>query len=66
MNKVIVTAKFRVTKNKGKSPAKEVYEVEAKISQDDQQAFAGNSCHCTHSANQDDNEPKKVTISLEC
>lgn len=57
---------LRVTKNQGKSSSQEVYEFEQRISQDDQQAFATNGCHCAHSANQEDEEKKKVTISLEC
>jgi hypothetical protein len=65
MNKIIVKTTFRFTKNKGNTAAPEVYEIEQMISQDNQQAFAGNSCHCAHSANKDDNGKKKITVDLE-
>ena len=64
MNKVIVKTTFRVIKNQGKTSALEVYEIEQRISQD-QQAFARNSCQCAHSANQDNNGKKKITVALE-
>ena len=64
MNKVIVRTTFRFTKNKGKTTALEVYEIEQRISQD-QPALASNSCHCAHSANQDNNREKKITVALE-
>jgi hypothetical protein len=64
MNKVIVKTTFRFTKNKGKTTALEVYEIEQRISQD-QPGFAANSCHCAHSANQDNNRDKKITVALE-
>jgi hypothetical protein len=65
MNKVIVKTTFRVTKNKGRSSALEVYEIEQRIDQDDQKAFTGNTCHCPHSANQDGSGKKKITVALE-
>ena len=43
----------------------ELYEIEQRISQDDQPGFTGNSCHCAHSANQDNNGKKKITVALE-
>ena len=64
MNKVIVKTTLRVTKNKGKTTALEVYEIEQRISQD-QQAFAGNGCPCAYAANQDNNGKKKITVALE-
>lgn len=66
MKKVTVKATFRVTTNKGKEPAQDVFEIEHTISQDDQKGFAANSCHCAPSANQGGEEKRKVTISLEC
>lgn len=65
MNKVIVKTTLRVTKNKGKASALEVYEIEQRISQDDQQAVANNSCHCAHSANHVNNGKKKITVAVE-
>jgi hypothetical protein len=64
MNKVIVKTTFRITKNKGKTAAMELYEIEQRISQD-QPVFAGNSCHCAPSANHDNNGKKKITVALE-
>ena len=65
MNKVIVKTTLRVTKNKGKASALEMYEIEHRISQHDQQAVAGNSCHSAHSANHDNNGKKKITVAFE-
>jgi hypothetical protein len=65
MNKVIVKTTLRVTKIKGKASALEVYEIEQRISQGGQQAVAANGCHCAHSANQDNNGKKKITVALE-
>lgn len=64
MSEVIVKTTFRVTRNKGKTRAQEVYEFEQRISEDDH-AFTTNSKRYEPSANQDE-EKRTVTISLEC
>lgn len=65
MSEVIVKTTFRVTRNKGKTRAQEVYEFEQRISEDDHEAFTTNSKRYEPSANQDEGK-RQVTISLEC
>lgn len=65
MSEVIVKTTFRVTRNKGKTRAQEVYEFEQRICEDDHEAFTTNSKRYEPAAKQEE-EKKKVTIWLEC
>jgi hypothetical protein len=58
MSDVIFKAKVQVTETKGKTSTHKVFEIEQRVSQDEQPAFAAGACHCA-TAHKEDNEPKK-------